>query len=667
MNAINRDGSMSTVHSSGFVSLHNLDFDDNKVIAKNDNGVQIHSNNGIGINILDNGNVGIGITNPNEKLVVSGNIIGTNLVVDKIKTNGNILKATTTDGLEIRNFVGKGITLTNTSKVGIGITNPTNELSVSGSVSASNFKTSTFSGDVLFLSTNTTDGPRISKGVEGSWYNEYKAGKKTDATIGQHIFYTGDGTNWAERVRIDNTGRLGVNKSNPAYKLDVVGDINYSGYLRKSGTIQQLGSNWNLHGTKLYYNTDNVGIGTNNPLAKLTVNSTIGNLATFKNTDDNDWAYISIGNNTTATGGGGGFMLGYDNQNNALVRNLYASDIKVSAGNIERMRIKGSSYRVGIGTDNPSLDGLHIHNPSTTASHYANLLLTTNATGTSSSGLSLEINDIETALRNYENTPLKFAVNGLDKLIIASNGKVGIGTSTINRNLELVGDFLIKKGTRAILFEPKSSGDESNSIWINESYDPANSGAGWLKAFQLRGVNVGFGALPSASHRVHIQGNLNFTGNLTKNGVVYGDSGDSGTIKKVHILTDGSGGSSNIVATSSAGDYVSKDFTKNSGTNILVKLSTSYTISGNGGDGAFVGLKLVNGSDTESSPTYRIYFDPSGGGGGRSADMNGISFYCSTSTCQGWSGTTSVKIVLPAFTETFNIKYVLYEVIEINP
>lgn len=42
-------------------------------------------------------------------------------------------------------------------------------------------------------------------------------------------------------IENNNTGNVGINKSSPAYKLDVVGDINFTGDIRKGGVIQSFG------------------------------------------------------------------------------------------------------------------------------------------------------------------------------------------------------------------------------------------------------------------------------------------------------------------------------------------------------------------------------------------------------------------------------------------
>ena len=100
-----------------------------------------------------------------------------------------------------------------------------------------------------------------------------------------------------ERMRIESAGDVGINTTNPGYKLDVQGgQINASGGLCIAGVCQTswlgLGggggdSVWATSSTHIYnINAGNVGIGSSTPSAKLAVNGSLavtGIMSTFDN------------------------------------------------------------------------------------------------------------------------------------------------------------------------------------------------------------------------------------------------------------------------------------------------------------------------------------------------------------------------------------------------
>ncbi|RAP30224.1 hypothetical protein DID78_02820 [Candidatus Marinamargulisbacteria bacterium SCGC AG-343-D04] len=80
---------------------------------------------------------------------------------------------------------------------------------------------------------------------------------------------------------IDSTGNIGVHKSDPQFSLDILGVVDASSYLVSGEPLQSVfstGTFWNLgnsdeHGTDLFYEHGNVGIGTQDPVNLLEIAS----------------------------------------------------------------------------------------------------------------------------------------------------------------------------------------------------------------------------------------------------------------------------------------------------------------------------------------------------------------------------------------------------------
>jgi hypothetical protein len=67
------------------------------------------------------------------------------------------------------------------------------------------------------------------------------------------------------------TGNVGINSASPQYTLDVVGTVRATSFIGEG--IGGAASQWTTSGTNIYITDSNVGIGTNNPLARLHVHA----------------------------------------------------------------------------------------------------------------------------------------------------------------------------------------------------------------------------------------------------------------------------------------------------------------------------------------------------------------------------------------------------------
>jgi hypothetical protein len=101
------------------------------------------------------------------------------------------------------------------------------------------------------------------------WFNHYGFGVQlnemqifTDAASADITFgYKSQLGFMNEKFRMKGNGRLGIGTTAPAYKLDVVGDINTNGSFRVNGVAVNLGSPWVITGSDIYYNSGTVMIG----------------------------------------------------------------------------------------------------------------------------------------------------------------------------------------------------------------------------------------------------------------------------------------------------------------------------------------------------------------------------------------------------------------------
>ena len=327
------------------------------------------------------GNVGIGIDNPNYKLDVVGDInISSG---SKFKINGNDLSYNdltdklifNTNDFEIDIDIFSGdetIILKNPNAwslngndiyynngnvgIGAGMTTPAFPLDISGGVNITN------QGDqALLLRFNTERAWEFKQGGTGDSSDlvlksstnskSFKINNDTDANFVK--FYAnstaGNFCCFSDKVRIGDM-------INPSHTLDVAGDVNIASgskykingndlsYNDLAGT-PPASSQWTTTGNNIYYNTGNVGIGTNNPLTNLNILGTDTKIRVVA-TNANGSAGIQLLEyyNDTQLGG----ELYYDGVENTLKIKMYDTFFGTTT-EIDALTIKRTDGNVGIG------------------------------------------------------------------------------------------------------------------------------------------------------------------------------------------------------------------------------------------------------------------------------------------------------------------------------
>ena len=352
--------------------------------------------NGTGVSISGHTHTSSDITNFNSS--VSGLLpVGTANYLSKFGTGGSGLS--------------NSLVFDNGTNVGIGTASPSNRLEVAG-------------GDVLI-------GPSDSTRQLSFFNNSYgiKAQSGLEIFTGDIIRFRKGSTEYA---RIDANGKVGIGTTNPLSTLDVRGEIRASGL---SGTQ-----------TTIWLSDNNI------PAYKSIIHH--GN-------------FIQFNQNSVVAGYGVGVRLN-NPSNVGIDSNGTNGYLALAAGGSEKVRID-TDGKVGVGTISPSkkLDVIG----DARVSGVLNLVNTSDSTDRSIAVTSNNMTfagvhgifEYSVGLRgsrgsacglesNATNGYLALAAGGSEKVRIATDGKVGIGTTTPSTQLHVIG-----------------SGTFSNSVSIGSS------------------------------------------------------------------------------------------------------------------------------------------------------------------------------------------------------
>ena len=360
----------------------------------------------------------------------------------------------------------------NSGNVGIGETNPLQKLHIDGNALFENNK------EIRFKDSGGTQ--RTAVALNSS--NDLNIG----TSAGGNLKFI-NGSSYAERMRIDSSGRVGIGTASPATTLDV-----NSGTTNKVATftstdatafIQIADSNTtsaahgygvNGNNLSLYANdsermridsSGNVGIGTSSPNRKLHVSGSGSTIAVKVEATDGNQSSLDLKNSE------GEFR---------IISNGGTLSVYDQTANNERMRID-SSGNVGIGTSNPSetltvIGNITAYKPTAGA----NILSLQRAGAT---------NPWKLAQGHTATDYFEILEGSNSRFTIKNGGNVGIGTNSPSSKLTVVGDI------------EQTTGDLKYTGAIN--WDIAHHGAG---------QNIVFSTTPtggSATQRMRIDSSGN--------------------------------------------------------------------------------------------------------------------------------------------------------------
>jgi hypothetical protein len=484
---------------------------------------------GLPIMTLKDGRVGVGEVDPMHTLDVNGTLGMTGfrmsggvdgyVLTSNAGGYGTWQPAAVGDGHSLDAADGAPVDalyVSNSGSVGIGTTTPNKLLHLDGQNSEEAFIRFTHDG----VGSTSNDGLKVGIGLDGDaliWNRE----------AGDISF----GTNSTQRMRITAQGDVGIGTLTPFQRLQVSDDPHAWVMVEATGTdgIAGLGlsndvESWEIdvrgdmddalvirdnspgNNRMVFQQSGDIGFGIDLPQKPIHIHrSGFG-----------DNCHLLITNAESGWSESDGLLMGVGWSGSARLLNQESAPLHLGTDGHTMMTFAPDG-NIGIGISEPQTR-LHLHTAS--QSNAINMQFTVPTSGTDETdGLNIGIGSDRVAnLWNYENTAMRFATNGSERMRITADGKVGIGEQTPELRLELSG------GQRILGPEAWPSAGEGMELVYNDGIDRGfiqvydRDGSAWGE-LSLGASMVGVGVV-DPSEKLDITGNdpfiaLNTTNNKT--------------------------------------------------------------------------------------------------------------------------------------------------------
>ncbi len=368
----------------------------------------------------------------------------------------------------------------------------------------------------------------------------------------------------------DSNGNIGVGSATPGQKLDVGGTVRATSFLGDGSQLTGITSAWTQSGNKLYPVAigSNVGIGTSNPTAQLTIGST-GQTTINSSGVYSSSANISTSSNISATGSG--TITGLMNYQNGNTMTDASSDFYMgrggstgdfidssgSRGNFgDILRSQGGGFNGVLWTTFPTINSASTFNR--TAYYSSATVISGGSDFTNGTNIGIGTTLNKNMLEVAGGTAIGAAYAGISTapsngLIVSGN--MGIGSISPGQKLDVQGTV------RAVSF----LGDGSQLTGISS---PWTRTAPYVYQTAITD-NVGVGSVTPGA-QLDVQGTARFYGT----GYFAGNVGIATTIPGTKLEVVGSGsvtftgtGLQGVLVSGSGGqtDYSGIDFIGNSG------------------------------------------------------------------------------------------------------